>query len=370
LRIGIPREIKADELRVAVTPAGVQELVHDGHELYIQHDAGAGAGFSDAAYEAAGARVVDAATVWEAADLIVKVKEVLPEEYHYLRADLAVFTYWHLAADRRLTEQLLASGVTALAYETVTQGGRLPLLAPMSAIAGRLAAQVGATYLERPQGGRGVLVGGVPGVPPAHVVILGAGVVGTNAALIALGLGARVTVVDQEAERLRAVDERFSGRVETVVAHRLSVAELVAVADVVVAAVLVPGARAPHVVDAAMVKSMRPGSVVIDVAVDQGGAVETADHPTTHSDPTYVRYGVVHYAVANMPGAVPVTATLALSGATLPYVRRLAAGIADALREDPALRAGLNAYRGHISHPGVAAAHGLPYTSPEALLPR
>jgi alanine dehydrogenase len=371
MTIGVPREIKADENRVSLTPDGAAALVHEGHLVLVEQEAGRAAGFPDEDYRAAGARVVaDAASVWEDADLVLKVKEPLPQEYGYFRRGLVLFTYLHLAPERALTDALLTSGVTAIAYETVRlPDGTLPLLMPMSEVAGRMAAQVGAQFLERPYGGRGVLLGGVPGVLPGRVTVLGGGIVGTNAARIAAGLGARVTIVDINADRLRQLDDLFGGRVATLMSTRFSVGDAVAEADCVIGAVLVPGARAPRLVTTDMVRAMKPGAVIVDVAVDQGGSVETVDHPTTHSQPTYERFGVIHYAVANMPGAVPRTATLALTNVTLPYTLRLARmGPEAALRADPRLCQGLNVYRGHVTHEAVARAHGMPYVPAEQLL--
>jgi alanine dehydrogenase len=371
MRIGVPREIKADEQRVALTPAGAAALVRDGHSVVVEQGAGSRAGFDDGEYEAAGAELApDARAVWETAELVVKVKEPLPEEYRYFRPGLVLFTFLHLAAAPELTRALMARGVTAIGYETVERDdGQLPLLMPMSEVAGRMAPQIGAHFLERPHGGRGILLGGVPGVAPGHVVILGGGVVGSNAARIAVGLGARVTLLDVDAVRLRTLDDLFGGRLETLMSETHHIAQAVADADLLIGAVLVHGARAPHLVTAEMVRTMRPGSVIVDVAVDQGGTVETVDHTTTHSDPIYVRHGVVHYAVPNMPGAVPRTSTLALANVTLPYVRALAAkGPERALREDRVLRRGLNTYRGSVTCRGVAEAHGLTYVPPDQAL--
>ncbi|GIW07580.1 MAG: alanine dehydrogenase [Dehalococcoidia bacterium] len=361
--VGVPREIKDNEFRVAATPAGVESLVAAGHDVIVERHAGEGSGFADEEYERAGARIGDAEDVWRQAGLIVKVKEPLPQEYRYLRPGLILFTYLHLAADEGLTRAILASGVTAIAYETVqTADGRLPLLTPMSEIAGRMSVQVGAHYLERMNGGRGKLLGGVPGVRPADVVIVGAGVVGSNAAQIALGMGAHVTLLDINVERLRALDERFLGSFETIASNRRSVAEAVRYADVLIGAVLVPGAKAPRVVTREMVASMKPGTVVVDVAVDQGGCVETA-RPTTHSDPIYIVDGVIHYCVANMPGAVPRTSTYALSNVTLPYVLTLASfPLAEAIARMPALGPGVNVLGGRLTIPAVGEAFGLPTT--------
>lgn len=371
MRIGVPRELKPDENRVGMTPAGVQTLVRLGHQVWVEQGAGEGSGFSDQDYRDQGATVMaDAAAVWGEAELVVKVKEPQPSEYRYFRPDLLLFTYLHLAPEPQLTAALKESGMAALGYETVEAAdGSLPLLIPMSEIAGRMAAQVGAQFLERPYGGQGILLGGVPGVPAARVAIIGGGTVGSNAARIAVGLGALVTVVDKRPDRLRALDDLYQGRVQTLMSNEVHIAEAVTAADLVVSSVLVPGARAPHLVRAEMVAAMRPGSVVVDVAIDQGGSVETVDHSTTHSHPTFVRYGVVHYAVANMPGAVPRTATLALTNATLPYVTALAEhGLAGALGRDAGFLRGLNVYRHHVTHRAVAEALGQPYSDPAALL--
>lgn len=370
MRIGVPTEIKADENRVALTPAGVLALSGDGHNVRVEAGAGVGSGFSDEQYREAGASVVaDPEAVWSEADLVMKVKEPLAEEYRFFRPGLAIFTYLHLAAEPRLTRALQAAEVIAIAYETVQKDRSLPLLTPMSEVAGRMATQIGAQFLEKPHGGRGILLGGVPGVVPGAAVILGGGIVGRNAARIALGLGARVTVLDIDAERLRALDDQFGGRVATLMSNAYHVADAVREADLLIGAVLIPGARAPHLVTEAMVKTMPAGSVIVDVAIDQGGSIATIDRVTTHSDPTYVKYGVVHYAVANMPGAVPRTSTLALTNVTLPYARRIASlGPEEAMRRDPALARGLNLYRGRVTFLAVAEAHGLPYHDPTVIL--
>lgn len=362
MRIGIPREIKNREYRVAVTPAGVHRLVTSGHEVLVESGAGAGSALPDEQYLAAGARIVpDAADAWSA-DLVCKVKEPVAAEYGFLRADQVLFTYLHLAADRAGTDALLAAGTTAIAYETVRlPDGSLPLLAPMSEIAGRLAAQVGAYHLMKNEGGRGVLLGGVPGVAPAKVVVIGAGVVGRQAATVAAGMRADVTVLDLSVPRLREVDVEFGGRVRTLASSAWAVERELLDADLVVGAVLVPGARAPHVVSNDLVARMRPGSVLVDVAVDQGGCFEDT-HPTTHDDPTYRVHESVLYAVANMPGAVPVTSTLALTNVTAPYLAALAdQGWRAALDADPALAAGLTTHAGALYSEPVAVAHGLPW---------
>ena len=370
MRIGIPKEIKDNENRVALTPAGVAELFHHGHCLLVERGAGGGSGFSNAEYQAAGAELLAThEAVFERADLIVKVKEPIAAEYSLLRAGQLLFTYLHLAADEPLTRALLDVGVTALAYETVQLPDRsLPLLTPMSEVAGRMAIQVGAHYLEQPQGGRGQLLGGVPGVRPSNVVIVGGGVVGTNAAQMALGAGAAVTILERSAERMRYLDEILRGNLVTLMSNRQMVAEAVAEADLVVGGVLIPGAKAPKIVTADMVRAMRPGTVVVDVAIDQGGCIETA-HPTSHSHPTYAVNGVIHYCVTNMPGAVPRTSTFALSNVTLSYILQLAdGGFAAAVGRDAALAKGVNVHDGRITHAAVAAAFGLPYVPLSNLL--
>lgn len=356
--IGVPREIKDGENRVALTPAGADALVREGHTVLVEAGAGKGSGFADLEYADAGAAVVpEAAELWGCAELVVKVKEPLPEEYPYLCSDLILFTYLHLAGSRELTEALLRSGVTGLAYETVQRAdGALPLLIPMSEVAGKLAPQIGAHCLERQQGGRGVLISGVPGVPPAEVVIIGCGTVGVNAAKVALGMGASVTMLDINHDRLKYLDDILQDRVVTVYSNAYNIARSVAYADLLIGAVLIVGARAPHLVTEAMVKTMKAGSVIVDVAVDQGGCIETT-RPSSHSEPTYVEHGVVHYAVPNMPGLVPRTSTFALTNATLPYIEFLAAkGLEAALAEDAALAAGLNVQAGEIKHPAVVEA--------------
>ena len=367
MKIGVPKEIKPMEFRVAMTPGGVESLVRRGHEVLVEKGAGVGSGMPDAEYEAAGARLVSAEEAW-GAELVVKVKEPLPEEYKYLRPGLLLFTYLHLAASRELTEAMVQSGVTGIAYETVQlEDGSLPLLVPMSEVAGRMATQVGAYYLEKPMGGRGILLGGVPGVAPASVVILGGGTVGTNAAKIALGMGAQVYVLDVNHRRLQYLDDVFGGRLITLTSTEANLKKVVQFADLLIGAVLIPGAKAPKLVTREMVASMKEGAVIVDVAVDQGGCVETI-RPTTHDDPTYLVDGVVHYGVANMPGAVPRTSTFALTNQTLPYVLKLAEKGLEALKEDPALLKGLNVHAGRLTHPAVAEAFGLPYTPPEEVL--
>jgi alanine dehydrogenase len=370
MRIGVPTEIKNREFRVAMTPAGVRELTAAGHHVMVQTRAGAGSHILDADYAAAGAEIVDASEkVWGDAELVVKVKEPVAAEYGYLRDDLVLFTYLHLAADRPLTEALLGAGCTAIAYETVQLPDRsLPLLAPMSEIAGRLAPQVGAYHLMAGAGGRGVLLGGVPGVAGAQVVVLGGGVSGRHAVEIALGMRAHVTVLDISAEALRHTDEQFGGTVTTVASSAHAVAECVTSADLVIGAVLIPGGRAPHLVTDELVAEMRPGAVLVDIAVDQGGCFE-GTHATTHDDPTYRVHDAVFYCVANMPGAVPRTSTFALTNATLRYVSALAgSGWHDALHADRALAAGLQCHAGTLTNGPVGAAHDLSWTAPEAVL--
>jgi alanine dehydrogenase len=370
VRIGVVKEIKADEYRVALTPAGARELVQRKHDVLIETGAGVGSAFPDEAYEAAGAQIVSVEDAWAESDLLLKVKEPIEPEYGRLREDLILFTYLHIAADEALTRALLDSGVAAVAYETVeTDSGALPLLAPMSEIAGRLAAQAGAYFLEKPLGGRGLLLGGVPGVAPGRVLIVGGGIVGYNAAVIALGLGANVTILDRSIDRMRHLEEILSGRVSLVMSSSLQIEESVKDADVVIGAVLIPGALAPKLVTREMIASMKDGSVLADVAIDQGGCAETS-RPTTHSDPVYEVDGVTHYCVANMPGAVPITSTKALTNATLPYVEAIGDhGLAEAVARDPALARGVNVLDGKITYEAVAEAHGLEYAPLEDVLP-
>lgn len=371
VKVGVVKEIKPYEHRVALTPAGVKALTGAGHTVYVEAGAGLGSGFTDDEYRATGAQILpSAAEVYAAAEMILKVKEPLPPEYPLLREGQILFTYLHLAAEPELTRVLMDRKVVAIAYETVQlPDGSLPLLTPMSEVAGRMAVQIGARFLEKPQGGRGVLLGGVPGVAPGRVVIIGGGTVGTNAARIAVGLGAHVTILDINAERLRYLGDIFQGRVETLYSNEYNIAAAVTQADLVIGAVLIPGARAPKLVTEEMVRAMQPGSVIVDVAVDQGGSVATIDRTTTHADPVYVKYDVVHYAVPNMPGAVPRTSTLALTGATLPYALEIAnKGWRRALRENPALARGANVVEGHVVYEAVARAHGLPYVPLEEVL--
>ncbi|ADG87546.1 alanine dehydrogenase [Thermobispora bispora] len=369
MKIGIPTELKNHEYRVAVTPAGVHELVKHGHEVVVQRGAGRGSHIPDEEYLNAGAKLVDDAdAVWGDAEMIIKVKEPIPEEYHRLREGQVLFTYLHLAASRSCTDALLNAKTTAIAYETVQVGGALPLLAPMSEIAGRLAPQVGAYHLMRFNGGRGVLPGGVPGVAPAKVVVIGGGVAGCNATQIAVGMGAEVTVLDVNLERLRQIDALYRGRVRTLYSTAYAIEQAVLEADLVIGAVLIPGAKAPKLVSEDLVRRMKPGSVLVDIAIDQGGCFENS-RPTTHAEPTFQVHGSVFYCVANMPGSVPNTSTYALTNATLPYVLKLAdKGWKAALREDPGLRLGLNAHAGLLTNEPVAAAHGLPYTPIDEVL--
>lgn len=361
--VGIPKEIKDDEYRVSMTPGGVHQLVEAGHTVLVEAGAGDGSYFLDKDFRKAGAKIVSAEEVWTQAKMVVKVKEPLPSEYKYLRPDLLLFTYLHLAADERLTQMMVESGVTGIAYETVElPNGALPLLTPMSEVAGRMSVQVGAFYLERHAGGRGKLMGGIPGVRPANVIILGGGVVGTHAAQVALGMGASVTLMDINIDRLRTLSEFLHGNFVTWMANPLHVARAVRRADLVIGAVLIKGAKSPKLVTREMVASMKPGSVIVDVAVDQGGCVETS-RPTTHSDPIFIVDGVVHYCVANMPGAVPRTSTHGLSNATLPYVLRLAnLGFEEAVKTDDALARGVNVHQGKITYQAVAEAFEMPYT--------
>jgi alanine dehydrogenase len=370
MKIAVVKEIKPDEYRVALTPAGARELVHRGHEVFVERGAGEGSALPDGAYQAVGARVVTVDEAWAQAELVLKVKEPVGPEYGRLREDLVLFTYLHLAADEPLTRALVDSGVAAVAYETVElPGGQLPLLAPMSEVAGRLAAQMGAWTLERSQGGRGILLGGVPGVPPARVVVLGGGIVGYNAALIAAGMQADVWVLDKSVQRMRDLEMMLDGRITLAMSTRLDIEEAIREADLVVGAVLIPGARAPKLVTRAMLGTMRPGAVIVDVAIDQGGCTETS-RPTTHSHPVYTVDGIVHYCVANMPGAVPITSTRALTNVTLPYVEAIAdRGLEGAVASDPALARGVNVVDGRITYAAVAEAHGFTYEPLGEVLP-
>ena len=364
MRIGVPAEVKNNEFRVALTPSGVHDLVARGHEVTVQAGAGRGSSLSDADFVAAGARVVDAAAdVWASAELVLKVKEPQPEEFAFLRDDLVLFTYLHLAAEPDLTRALCDARTTSIAYETVqAANGTLPLLAPMSEVAGRLAPLVGANAMMSPQGGPGLLVSGVPGTHAAHVVVLGGGVAGTNAIQMAVGMGAQVTVLDTNLSRLAQLDLAFHGRVNTIASNALEIDRAVCAADLVVGAVLIPGAKAPKLVSNELVSRMKPGSVLVDLAVDQGGCFGDT-HATTHADPTFAVHESIFYCVANMPGAVPHTSTYALTNATLPFVRRVAdLGWRDALRDDATLRSGLNTWAGQVTNAGVAEAHGMALT--------
>jgi alanine dehydrogenase len=370
MKVGVPKEVKNHEYRVAITPSGVHELVRNGHQVYVQKDAGVGSSIPDDDFTAAGAQILPGADdVWLAGDLILKVKEPVAEEYHRMRKGQVLFTFLHLAASRECTDALLDSGVTAIAYETVQlTDGSLPLLAPMSEVAGRMAPQVGAHHLQRDGGGRGVLMGGVSGVYAAKVVVLGAGVSGMNAAAIALGMQAEVLLVDKNIARLRQADAIYQGHCQTVASNTYEVERAVIDADLVIGAVLVPGAKAPMLVSNDLVSRMMPGSVLVDISIDQGGCFEDS-RPTTHADPTYRVHGSVFYCVANMPGAVPHTSTYALTNVTLPYAIEIAnLGWLEALRSDPALALGLNTYGGAVTCRPVAEAHGLPWTAPDEVL--
>jgi alanine dehydrogenase len=368
--VGLPKEIKDNEYRVGLTPAGVRALSDAGHQVIVEQRAGEGSGFEDALYQKAGGKIIDSADdVWAKAQMIVKVKEPIAPEYPRMREGQLLFTYLHLAPDRELTSQLLKRKVTGIAYETITdRKGTLPLLTPMSEVAGRMAIQVGAHYLEKMAGGRGILLGGVPGVPAARVVIIGGGVVGTNAAKIAVGMGSHVTIIDNNLDRLRELDDIFLSKISTLASSAYMIHDAISSADLIVGAVLVPGAAAPQLVTRNMLKDVPNGAVIVDVAVDQGGCIETT-RPTTHSNPTYYVEGVLHYCVANMPGAVPRTSTFALTNATLPYTLKIAnQGFYEAISSDPGLREGVNTFAGHCTYQAVAEAQGLPYTSIDAMI--
>ena len=370
MKIGVPKEIKTNENRVALVPAGAESLVAGGHNVMIEKGAGEGSGFPDSAYTAVGAKIgPDADTVWREADMIMKVKEPIKPEWPRMKKGQVVFTYFHFAADKELTLAHIKSGAICIAYETVELPNReLPLLTPMSEVAGRMAVQEGAKYLEKLHGGRGVLLGGVPGVPPGKVVILGGGIVGINAAKMAAGLGAKVTVLDVSLERLRYLSDVMPANVTLIYSNRHTILEQISTADLVVGAVLIPGAVAPRLIRREDLKIMQTGAVIVDVAIDQGGCVETI-HATTHENPTYVVDGIVHYGVANMPGGVPRTSTLALTNATFPYAKQLAnKGWKKALKENPALEKGLNIVDGKVTYPAVAEAFGLPFTPPDSYL--
>lgn len=363
--IGVPMEIKSNESRVAITPAGAELFAREGHQVWIEQGAGEKSGFTDEEYKAAYANIASSpAEVWERAEMIMKVKEPLPAEFIYFRPNQIIFTYLHLAAAQPLADQLLQQKVTAIAYETIQlPGGGLPLLTPMSEVAGRMSVQVGAQFLETFYGGRGILLGGVPGVPPADVVIIGGGIVGTNAAKMALGLGANVVIMDRSTDRMRYLDDIFAGKVTTLMSNPLNIENAVEKADLLIGAVLIPGARAPKIVTEEMVKKMKKGAVIVDVAVDQGGSIETIDRVTSHSQPTYEMHGVIHYAVANIPGAVPRTSTFALTNVTLPYAVQLAnQGLDEALRNNSSLPSGVNTMAGFVTHHAVAESLGQTYT--------
>jgi alanine dehydrogenase len=369
MRVGVAKELKQQEYRVALTPAGARELVQHGHDVLVEAGAGVGSAFADDAYERAGARIVSADDVWLRSDLLLKVKEPVKQEYGRLREGLTLFTYLHIAADESLTRALVDSGITAIAYETVETDRRaLPLLAPMSEIAGRLAPQAGAFHLEKPQGGRGLLLGGVAGVAAGRVVVIGGGIVGYNAAVIALGFGAQVTILERSVDRMRHLEEILSGRVSLLMSSSLQIEESLKEADLVIGAVLIPGALAPKLVTREMLREMKEGSVLVDVAIDQGGLAETS-RPTTHNEPVYTVEGVVHYCVANMPGAVPITSTRALTNVTLPYVEAIADyGTVEAVQRDASLARGVNVVGGHVTYEAVAETHRLEFTPLEDVL--
>ncbi|MFQ6336423.1 alanine dehydrogenase [Bacillus sp. AF62] len=370
MRIGIPTEIKNNENRVAMTPAGAVHLVQNGHEVFVQKGAGLGSGFTDEEYVQAGAKLVETAEEAWNQDMVMKVKEPVASEYGYFREGLILFTYLHLAPEPELTKALIDNKVTSIAYETVQLDNRsLPLLAPMSEVAGRMSAQIGAQFLEKNKGGKGILLAGVPGVKRGKVTIIGGGQAGTNAAKIAVGLGADVTIIDLSAERLRQLDDIFGNQVKTLMSNPYNIAEAVKESDLVIGAVLIPGAKAPKLVTEEMIQSMEPGSVVVDIAIDQGGIFETTDRITTHDNPTYEKHGVVHYAVANMPGAVPRTSTLALTNVTVPYAVQIAnKGYKDACLGNSALLKGINTLDGYVTFEAVAEAHGLQYADAKELL--
>ncbi|MGG0511201.1 alanine dehydrogenase [Priestia megaterium] len=368
--IGVPKEIKNNENRVALTPSGVVSLLTAGHKVLVEKEAGIGSNFTNKDYIEAGAEVIEnAADIWAQSDMIMKVKEPLSSEYDYFREGLILFTYLHLAAEPSLALALKERGVIAIAYETVTVNRTLPLLTPMSEVAGRMAAQIGSQFLQKSNGGKGILLAGVPGVNRGKVTIIGGGVVGTNAAKLAIGLGADVTIIDLSAERLRQLDDIFGNQIKTLVSNKFNIAEAVAEADLLIGAVLIPGAKAPKLVTEEMVKSMKRGSVIVDVAIDQGGIVETIDHITTHDNPTYEKHGVVHYAVANMPGAVPRTSTIALTNVTVPYALQIAnKGVFKAISDNESLETGLNVANGEITYEAVAKDLGYNYVTAENAL--
>ena len=368
--IGVVKEIKNNENRVALTPAGVVSFVQAGHKVLVEKGAGIGSGFVDADYAQAGAELIElAADVWNQSEMIMKVKEPLESEYKYFRPGLVLFTYLHLAAEPALAQALKDSGVIAIAYETVSVNRTLPLLTPMSEVAGRMSAQIGAQFLQKFNGGKGILLAGVPGVSRGKVTIIGGGIVGTNAAKMAIGLGADVTIIDLSADRLRYLDDVFGNQIKTLISNPFNIAEAVKEADLVIGAVLIPGAKAPKLVTEDMVKTMKPGSVIVDVAIDQGGSVETIDHVTTHDNPTFEKHGVVHYSVANMPGAVPRTSTMALTNATVPYALQIAnKGVVKAISENPALKLGVNVANGEITYEAVAKDLNYEYVPVETAL--
>ncbi len=370
MRIGVPKEIKNNENRVAMTPAGVVNLVHYGHEVFIESGAGEGSGFPDHDYVDAGAKIVETANEAWSMEMVMKVKEPLPSEYGYFREDLILFTYLHLAPEPELTAALTKNKVVGIAYETVQlPNGSLPLLTPMSEVAGRMSSQIGAQFLEKPNGGKGILLAGVPGVKRGKVTIIGGGVAGTNAAKMAIGLGAEVTIIDLNPERLRQLDDTFGNDITTLMSNPLNIANAVKESDLVIGAVLIPGAKAPKLVTEEMIRSMSPGSVVVDIAIDQGGIFETTDRITTHDNPTYVKHEVVHYAVANMPGAVPRTSTIALTNVTVPYAIQIAnKGFKQACIDNEALLKGINTLHGYVTYKAVADAHGLTYSNTKQLL--
>jgi alanine dehydrogenase len=368
--IGVPKEIKNNENRVALTPAGVVSFLNAGHKVLVEKDAGIGSGFTNEDYAKAGAEIIDnVEQVWTKADMIMKVKEPLSSEYKYFRQGLILFTYLHLAAEPDLAQALKDKGVIAIAYETVSVNRTLPLLTPMSEVAGRMAAQIGAQFLQKNNGGLGILLAGVPGVNRGKVTIVGGGIVGTNAAKMAIGLGADVTIIDLSADRLRQLDDIFGNQIKTLMSNPFNIAEAVAEADLLIGAVLIPGAKAPKLITEEMVKSMKPGSVIVDVAIDQGGIVETIDHVTTHDNPTFIKHGVVHYSVANMPGAVPRTSTIALTNVTVPYALQIAnKGVFKAISENAALYLGVNVANGEITYKAVAKDLGYNYVTVEKAL--
>lgn len=371
MRIGVPKEIKNNENRVAITPGGVHALVQAGHSVSVEKGAGIGSGFTDRSFAEHGASILETAEqVWANSDMILKVKEPQPTEYAYFRDGLILFTYLHLAPEPELTRALMEKNVTAIAYETIQlDNGALPLLTPMSEVAGRMSVQIGAQFLEKPKGGKGILLAGVPGVLPGEVVIIGGGIVGTNAAKMALGMGANATILDVNPDRLRQLDDQFGGRLRTLMSNPFNIAESVKKADLLIGCVLIPGRRAPRLVTEEMVKGMQDGSVIVDVAIDQGGSIETIDRVTTHSDPTYVKYGVVHYSVANMPGAVPRTSTIALTNVTIPYALQIAnKGLAQSLSMNKPLARGVNVIKGKLTYQAVAESLNLPYTPLDEVL--